>query len=344
MTGFPDNLTEMPGESAKGALMDVLTEILSSLRLNGGIVFDAVMRGDWCAVSQYESQHCAPYFPVPEQVISYHYVRRGRMYAELPGSPPVELREGSMVLFPRNDPHLLYSRPGLEPQDLADVTDRGDGVRPGVIRYDVGGDETAMFCGWLGVTSGKHPLLEALPPMLVIEADGGESGEWLVSSLSYAAGELQHDAALVAKLSEVFFAQAVRRYVDSLGPAEGGWLAGLQDPAVARALAVIHSRYAEDLDLDEIARAAGVSRTVLGERFTKLMGEPPMRYCARLRMRVAANMLRDGQSNNANVAYAVGFNSEAAFNRAFKREFGEPPATWKRKGEAMSVPTEPVAA
>jgi pimeloyl-ACP methyl ester carboxylesterase/AraC-like DNA-binding protein len=127
---------------------------------------------------------------------------------------------------------------------------------------------------------------------------------------------------------------------------KGGWLAGLRDPAVARALGVIHERYAEDLDVETLAREVGLSRTVLGERFVALLGEPPMRYCARWRMRMAANLLRDGKQNSANVAYAVGFNSEAAFNRAFKREYGDPPAAWRRKAladpEAMSSAPLPV--
>ena len=112
-----------------------------------------------------------------------------------------------------------------------------------------------------------------------------------------------------------------------------GWLRGLADPAVTKALSIIHARYAEDLDVEGLAREAGVSRTVLGEKFAELIGEPPMRYCARWRMRVAANMLRDGKQNASNVAYAVGFNSEAAFTRAFKREYGVPPATWRRQFE-----------
>ena len=128
--------------------------------------------------------------------------------------------------------------------------------------------------------------------------------------------------------------QAVREYVERLPAGASGWLRGLTDPAVSKALSIIHQRYAEDLDVEGLAREAGVSRTVLGERFGELLGEPPMRYCARWRMQVAANMLRDGKQNTANIAYSVGFNSEAAFNRAFKREYGVPPATWRRQNEA----------
>ncbi len=146
--------------------------------------------------------------------------------------------------------------------------------------------------------------------------------------------EQQPSPDVVARLAELFVAQAVREYVERLPAGASGWLRGLADPAVSRALSIIHSRYAEELDVELLAREAGVSRTVLGERFAELLGEPPMRYCARWRMRIAANMLREGKQNTANIAYAVGFNSEAAFNRAFKREYGEPPATWRRRIEA----------
>jgi len=323
----------------RGRTVDVLNEILASLRLNGGIVFDAVMRGDWCVVSRYDVEHCAPYFSIPEQIISYHYVRSGTVFAELPDGTVVEARAGSMILFPHNDEHLMYSRPGLEPQDLADVTFPGTDGASSVIRYDQGGAEIALFCGWLGVLSGGHPVLEALPPVLLFEPDDCDTNEWLSTSMSYAAGGLQNDALLVARLSEVFFGQAVRRYLEQPEAAENGWLRGLKDPSVAKALAFIHRNYADSIDVDEIARAAGLSQTILRDRFVELLGEPPMRYCARWRMRVAANMLRDGKHNTANVAYAVGFNSEAAFNRAFKREYGQPPASWRREKAPAPGPT-----
>jgi transcriptional regulator GlxA family with amidase domain len=140
-----------------------------------------------------------------------------------------------------------------------------------------------------------------------------------------------HDT--VARLAEVFVGHAIRHHLECSAGENQGWIGGLKDPAVARALSVIHSRYAEDLDVEMLAREAGVSRSVLGERFVELLGEPPMRYCAKWRMRTAANMLRDGNESSAKIAYSVGFCSEAAFNRAFKREFGEPPVTWKRKAE-----------
>jgi len=134
---------------------------------------------------------------------------------------------------------------------------------------------------------------------------------------------------MVARLAQVFVGDAIRRHLERTAELTG-WTAGLKDAAIGKALRLIHRRYSDDLDVEALAREAGVSRTILCNRFADLIGEPPMRYCARWRMRMASNMLREGKENTANIAYAVGFNSEAAFDRAFKREFGKPPAMWKR--------------
>ncbi len=205
----------------------------------------------------------------------------------------------------------------------------------GVHRVSSGspGDKTKVWCGFLGASeSGDHPLLAALPPLLTLKVRGQEA-EWLESSLRFLS-ESRPSTEIVARMAELFLAQAIRDYVEKLPESSKGWLRGLTDPAVSKVLSIIHNNYAEDLDVESLAREAGVSRTVLGERFADLIGESPMRYCAQWRMRMACNMLRDSRHNTANVAHAVGFGSEAAFNRAFKREYGVPPATWRKRVEA----------
>jgi pimeloyl-ACP methyl ester carboxylesterase/DNA-binding transcriptional LysR family regulator/AraC-like DNA-binding protein len=312
--------------------VDALDQILSSLRLTGGVVIDADLTGDFCLLAQFTPDHCAPFFPVPDTLISYHYVRSGRVIVEIDGQPPVTLGPGSIAILPRNDPHLLARRSGLRPADVSEIAwVTADGVHK--VASGTPGEKVEIWCGFLGTAkSNAHPLLEALPALLTLDATGGDS-QWLESSMRFLA---QQGASpeLVARLAEVFLAQAIRDYVDRLAPGSKGWLRGLADPAVSKALSIIHTRYAEEIDIESLAREAGVSRTVLGERFSELIGEPPMRYCARWRMRIAANMLRDGKQGMGNIAYAVGFNSEAAFNRAFKREYGIPPATWRRRAEA----------
>jgi AraC-like DNA-binding protein len=317
--------------------MDVLTDIFGSLRLTGGVVIDAALTGDFCLLSQLTPEDCAPFFPMPKALIGYHYVRSGSMVVEVEGAPPTVVQAGEVAILPHNIPHLLASRSGLPPvgsDQVSRVT--ADGVH----RVECGSDgpRTRVWYGFLGTEdSSAHPLLGALPPLLKIDVDRGQE-RWLDSSMRFVAEE-RPTPEVVARLSQLFLIEAVREHLEQLPQGEGGWLEGLRDPAVARALSIIHSRYAEDLEVERLAREVGVSRSVLGERFAELLGEPPMRYCARWRMRMAANMLRDGRHHAAKVAYAVGFNSEAAFNRAFKREYGEPPATWRRKhaAEAESV-------
>jgi pimeloyl-ACP methyl ester carboxylesterase/AraC-like DNA-binding protein len=311
--------------------MDVLDEILGSLRLTGGVVLDADFSGDFCVRAQFTPDHCAPFFPVPETLIAYHFVKSGELVVEIEGQAPVKLGPGGIAIAPRNDPHILAARHGLRPADVSEVAwVTSDGVHRVTTGTD--GPKVECWCGFLGTAkSGAHPLLDALPPLLTLDASDGEA-DWLESSMRMIAEEAP-PAEMVARLSELFLSQAIREYIDDLPASAKGWLRGLTDPAVSKALSIIHNRYAEDLDVEGLAREAGVSRTVLGERFGELLGEPPMKYCARWRMRMAANMLREGKENTANIDYSVGFNSEAAFNRAFKREFGEPPATWRRRIE-----------
>ncbi|GAO38183.1 putative AraC family transcriptional regulator [Sphingomonas changbaiensis NBRC 104936] len=312
--------------------MDVLSDILSSMRLTGGVVIDAEMAGAWSIASQFTPEHCAAFFPVPAHVIGYHYVRSGRVWVEAPGAAPVEAGPGCIIIIPRNERHVIYSVPGLKAVEAVDLIQPGhDGV---AARIEIAGEgaETQLYCGFLGSTSPENALLQSLPSLLLIQADAGAGGDWLESSLRFAAEGLSTaPPGVIARLSELLFGEAVRRYIDALPQGQGGWLAGLRDPVVARTLGIIHSRYCEALDMSSLAREVGLSRSALADRFTALIGEPPMRYCARWRMRIAANMLRDGRQSSGNVGYEVGFNSEAAFTRAFKREYGEPPAVWRRR-------------
>jgi pimeloyl-ACP methyl ester carboxylesterase/AraC-like DNA-binding protein len=310
--------------------MDVLDDVLNSLRLNGGVILEGHARGDWCVSSQFQPEDVAQLFPSGGPIIAYHYIQSGRVFAQIDGQSAVAAPAGSIVMFPRNDRHRLFTSATETPTDSHAFVMAGAEGR--IARFEIGenGEEAEFFCGFLGVENADHPLLDCLPPLLVIDDVEAAQEDWLESNLKFLTGAPQ-DPETVARVAEMLFAHAVKAYVAELGPGEGGWLRALKDPHVARALRVIHARYAEDLDVEMIAREAGVSRSVLGERFVELLGEPPMRYCAKWRMRVAANLLRDGRENSANIAYAVGFNSEAAFNRAFKREHGEPPIAWKRR-------------
>jgi AraC-like DNA-binding protein len=312
--------------------MDTLSDLLAAMRLSGAVFLDGEMRGPWSILSQVTREECEAYFPsAPAHIIAYHYVRSGQMECEVAGHV-MTVRAGEIVLLPRNLPHLLHGPERSEPVDGSDVVlPLGeDGLYR--VRLGEGGEKTSVYCGFLGSTTPENMLLCSLPPIMVIGLDDARDGEWIKRSLDFAVNGLSKDSPeMVGKLAEGLFAEAVRRYIEALPPGEEGWLAGLKDSAVGRTIAVIHDRYAEALSLDELAREAGVSKTVLGDRFRTLLGESPMQYCARWRMHVAADMLRHERQSACSVAYSVGFNSEAAFNRAFKREYGVPPATWKRQ-------------
>ncbi|HEV2569078.1 AraC family transcriptional regulator [Sphingomonas sp.] len=315
--------------------MDVMSDILSSMRLSGAVVFDAELVAPFCIVSHYGPQDCAKFFPVPAHLIPYHYVTEGRMWVRIGEEEPLLVEAGELVLLARNDRHLLYSEPGVPIQEMEDVTiDPGSG--PIQVRQTGTGARTRMFCGYLGSTSAEPALMQNLPPLMKVRMGDGARQLWTRSSLQLAAGELQKEPETVARMTELLFGEAVRRYVESLPEGEANWLAGLRDPQIAKALRLIHDRYAEPWDVASLAKEVGLSRSAFGERFTALIGEPPMRYFARWRMKIAANMLRDGRRNSGVVAYEVGFGSEAAFVRAFRREYGVPPATWRRQQEGSA--------
>jgi mannose-6-phosphate isomerase-like protein (cupin superfamily) len=271
MIALPDKLIETP----PGGRLDVLTDILGSLRLTGGVVVDGEFSGDFCVHAEFTPSHCAPFFPVPERLISYHYVRSGELIVQLEDDEPVSLSAGSIVLLPRNDPHLLASRPDVAPAEASEIMwETQDGVHH--VSTGTDGARTEVWCGFLGSEkANSHPLLDALPPLLTLNARDTQA-DWLDTSMRFMA-ERQPSPDVVARLAELFLAQAIRDYLDQLPDDSDGWLRGLADPAVSKALSIIHKRYCEDLEVEELAREVGVSRSVLGERFAELIGEPPMR-------------------------------------------------------------------
>lgn len=315
--------------------MDTLSDLLNSMRLAGGVFLDGEMRGPWSILSQVTRDECGKFFPAmppSTHIIAYHYVRSGWLECQVEGDEEtLKVKAGEIVLLPRNRPHFLYGPIRSEPIDSSQMVLPVDADGLYKVRLGEAGEITSVYCGFLASTTPDNMLLTTLPPIMVIGIADVEAGEWIRRSLDFAAHGLSSQSPeMVGKLAEGLFAEAVRRYIDALPEDSAGWLAGLKDPAVGRTIALIHRDFAEALTLEDLAHEARVSKTVLGERFRQLLGEAPMQYCARWRMHVAADMLRNDRQNACSVAYSVGFNSEAAFNRAFKREYGLPPAAWQR--------------
>lgn len=315
--------------------MDALSDILKVARLSGGVFFNAEFSAPWCITARMTPDLCAPFLGAGDRLIPYHYVADGEMTVALPGQARQQLHSGDVVLFPRNDLHLIGSDVEMPPTSAADVIlADGKAIKPS-IRHGGGGKAAHMVCGFLGCDSDLiDPIVSALPSSMILRLEETPAADWIRSTFQYAARERAEgqtgSTAVLSKLAELLFVEAVRQYVRGLPDGQSGWLAGLRDPAVSRALALLHADMARDWSVEDLGREIGVSRSGLAERFTRVIGVAPMHYLADWRLQVAALRLRDTGDPLVRVAEAVGYDSEAAFSRAFKKKFGSAPVTWRR--------------
>ena len=314
--------------------MDALSDLLRVVRLSGGVFLDAEFSAPWSITAQVGPEDCRLVMAEPARVIAFHYVISGNLLLQMDRDAPVEVRGGNIVLLPRNDAHTLASHRGLKAVSAEKLiqVDPGGLAR---IRHGGGGDVTRIVCGFVGTESECHPLIDALPSTLVLDLNGKAAGEWIFSSFRYAAQELAAaragSATVLAKLSELMFVEAVRCYLEALPADERGWLAGLRDPAVGRALALLHTELARPWTAEELARRVYLSRSTFADRFTALIGAPPITYLTRWRMQVAAQRLYESRRSVAQISADVGYESEIAFARAFKRQFSMSPAQWRKQ-------------
>jgi AraC-like DNA-binding protein len=318
---------------------DVLSDVLRAVRLTGAVYFDFELTSPWVAQAPPSREIAATVMPGAQRVIEFHVIARGACWGGTLGGEPIRLLEGDLVVFPQGDAHVLSSAPGMHAQPDLAMYARSSTPLPMVYEVGGGGDRARVVCGFLGCDERPYnPLLAALPSIIHLSAAGNAAKGWLGTLLNIAVGESGQARAgsenILARLSELLFVEALRRYLESLPAAEKGWLAGLRDPVVGQALAAIHGAPAEPWTVERLARAAGLSRSVFAERFMDIMGQPPMQYLALWRMQLAGRLLTDG-GTVASVAASVGYESEAAFSRAFKKLVGQSPAAW-RKGPAAT--------
>lgn len=322
---------------------DTLSDVLRAVRLRGAVFFHVSCSGEWAAEAAPAPQIAPLLMPGTEHVIAYHAVAQGACWAGIPGGPSVRLAAGDVVMFPHGDAHVVSSAAGLRgasdtpwfdgmPIDRLPLRIAYNGlqVQP-TERLDA---ETMIVCGFLGCDLQPfNPLVAALPRLLHLPADADNA--WVANFTRQAVAESNArrpgGEAMLARMSEMMFVDAVRRYADQLPAHSTGWLAGLCDRFVGRALALMHAQPAQHWTLDELGRAVGLSRSALHERFAALIGVPPMQYLAQWRMQAAALLLLETRGTVASIALDVGYESEAAFARAFKRAVGTPPAAWRRE-------------
>ena len=317
--------------------MDALSDVLRVAQLTGGVFLHAEFFAPWCIAARVAPEHCAPVLGPASHLIIYHYVVEGDLHIRVEGENGEDLviGGGELVLLPRNDLHLMGSDLSLPPVAGSEIIQPPKDGGLFSIHHGGAGRRIRMVCGFLGCASAKgNPVISTLPPLLKLNIEQGEGAEWIRSTFQYAADEVAAgrpgSETVLAKLSELLFAETVRRYAAALPDGQTGWLAGLREPYVARALALLHHDLTRRWTVDDLGREVGLSRSALADRFIRLIGMPPMHYLASWRMQVATQKLRNTRASLAQVAKTVGYDSEAAFSRAFKKAFGLAPATWRR--------------
>jgi AraC-like DNA-binding protein len=325
--------------------MDALSDILKSVHLEGAVYLNAEFSAPWCVQGECGIPKVKERMAAAEHVMFFHFLTEGACKARLAGSnETVSLVAGDLLLVPHDDRHFLGSDPQIAPMGVGGMVSAEDMASGEFvqIRHGGGGPVTRFVCGYLACNrSLSRPLFESLPRMLRIPVGDGPASsllrELLRTAVRETIAERPGTESMLSKLSELLFVEAMRRHVDSLAPEGRGWLSGVRDPHVGRALGLMHADPSRAWTVDALAREVALSRSALAARFTTLIGEPPIQYLVRWRLALAARSLRAGGDAIARVAEKSGYESEAAFSRAFKREFGKPPAAWRRSARVREA-------
>jgi AraC-like DNA-binding protein len=314
--------------------MDALSDVLRAVRLTGAVFFDVHASEPWAAETPPGQSIVGKIFPGADHLIPYHVVTGGVCWAGLIGETPVHLSAGDIVVFPHGDAHVVSSEPGMRSApDLALYRRPSDGQLPFSISMGPEALQPAQIvCGYLACDSRPfNPLLAALPRVIhVANQDGGALGTFVRFAVAESKERRPGGEAVLEHLSELMFVDVVRRYLETLPADRSDWLAALREPFVGRALTALHRSPARAWTLELLAHEVGLSRSTLVERFTEFVGQPPMQYLANWRMQLAANDLRSGSESVATIADRVGYESEAAFSRAFKKAVGMSPSEWRK--------------
>ncbi len=332
-----DSFARRPGSFAESPKyrMDAFSQILSGVKLNGAVFFTAEFSAPWGFSTSEPTVMAAKIAPGAEHLVLYHLVVEGGAVIELTDGQRTELGPGDVVIFPHGDPHHMSSGNGATrpfPNYGINAKIKSRDLSP--LHAGGGGEVSRFVCGYMTCDPYLcRPILSGLPAVLKVNIRTDRSGHWLENSILHlveeaASGRIGSEA-MLAKLSEALFVDTLRRYVAGLPEQQTGWLTGVRDPIVGRSLGLLHSRVAHPWTIADLADQVGISRSALVDRFTRYLSEPPMTYLTRWRLQLAARSLERTSRGVADIAADVGYESEAAFNRAFKREFGQPPGRYR---------------
>lgn len=310
--------------------VDALSEVLRAVRLSGSLFFRVELTAPYAVVAMGNDDLMGLFRAGADHVMPFHLVTDGAIWFDVEDQERVELQLNDIIVLPHGTTHTLTDRPGRRATPAGALRHKVKGDPP-TLTHGGGGDRSSALCGFLRCSGHAFGMLKrSLPSVMVIRE--GERTSWLAATLQRALTEGARSgpgaAALTQRLSETLFADVVQAQLEHGGVA--GWLAGLGDPVVGRALALLHGEPTHPWTVDELGRRVGASRSTLAERFRGAVGVSPIKYLTAWRMELAANRLLSRADSVAEVAGSVGYESEASFNRAFKRHVGEPPASWRR--------------
>ncbi len=325
-------MLETPGRRKSTVAVDLLSDVLTLVRLTGALIFRVDLHGPWGVAGDPALEKYAPLLPAgTNQIIAFHVVLDGECCIRDATHDWVSLAAGQAVVLAHGDRHDLADRAGRATVPFLDMLGDRSLLDLRRARFDTGaGPSVSLLCGFLGCD--RHafePLFHALPSLFTL-APHDSLGLLARHAVHHALDDRPGAASLRVRLAELLFLEALRLHMRALPDDATGWLAALRDPLVGRALRLLHDSPPSHWTVDSLAAAVASSRSTLAARFRELIGEPPMHYLTRLRMQLAAHQLRVRRCSVARVADEVGYDSSAAFQRAFKRHFGAPPATWRR--------------
>jgi len=311
--------------------MDLLSDVLRAVRLTGSYFYMVEGSPGW-AVGTVAARELAPrILPEAEHLVPYHILSQGACWGGLRGGPRVQMKPGDVLIFPQGDAHVMSGQPAelREPAYAVNAPEQ----YPSTVRLGAGKLETILMCGFLGCDSGPfNPILTALPKMLHMPRIGEG---WLSTLPDQVLREWRDpragSATILTRLAEVMFIEVLRQHISTISLQERGWLSAFRDPMISAALSALHERPAYPWSLQKLATEVAASRSVLAERFTDVVGIPPIQYLTQWRLQLAADLLRRSSSKISAVAAHVGYDSEAAFSRAFKRATGMSPGAYRSR-------------
>jgi AraC family transcriptional regulator, alkane utilization regulator len=341
--------------------MDLLSEVLRVVRLTGAIHFRGEFTEPWAFLSTAPALLAARYGLPDGEVTQFHVFVEGACWVTAGKLAPVRMETGDVVIFPRGEQYVMASDPEVPSVPIKQIFAQPSRDQLTDLKYGGPGRPARFICGYLHFDHQFDPLLDGLPTLLCVRSrvgnvsletwDSGrrrlypiehrEEAEWWQASLRYLISETDApgpgNRAVLARLAESLFIEVLRWQLRYAAEGRSGWLAGVHDPQIGRVLRLLHALPERPWTVEELAKEVAISRAALAKRFVELVGQSPIQYLAHWRMHLARQLLRESTLGIGEIAGRVGYESEAAFNRAFHRLVGAPPATW-RHAEGVKPP------